>query len=422
MKKLKIGDKFYELKEVEDTPDAETPDVETPEVVPAEEVPAVETPAVETPAVETPAVETPDTEEKIEKAAEKIVASLGLDKIHSKLDALSATKTVADNKPSALIDLEALMQKDVSEMTVKEKIVGFFQAMIKNNQPVLKALSEGTAADGGYLFPDEFRYEIIRDIADNSHRMRNDVTVVPMKRDIMNIPSLESRPQVTWTEENASKSTTTAHFGQVTLTVKKMAAILYASDELIDDASEIDIVNFIIGLFSEAIGEEEDRVVWRGNGTTEPTGIVVAQAAGTIAGRTCSGNLSIDNMIDLLYDLPAKWQKSAKIYVHRTNIRELRKLKNANNNYYWSEPVAVGLAPTFMGYPVVETNELGEDQIYFGDLKKTYWLGDRQKMTVKISQDTETAFTKDQTAIRVVSRIAGNVVLGASCRALVTLP
>ena len=161
---------------------------------------------------------------------------------------------------------------------------------------------------------------------------------------------------------------------------------MYASDELIDDASEIDIVKFIIGLFSEAIGEEEDRVVWRGNGTTEPTGIVVAQAAGTISGRTCSGNLSIDNMIDLLYDLPAKWQKNAKIYVHRTNIRELRKMKDSNNRYYWSEPVAAGLAPTFMGYSVIETNELGEDQIYYGDMKKTY--GKMCLSTVKLIAKT----------------------------------
>lgn len=415
---MKIGNKFYELKEVDETPSEEVPAVETPVETPAEvveEVPVVE----ETPA-EVPA---DDIDDKIEVATEKIVASLGLDKINAKLDELTtASKTVVDTKDSALIDLETLMKKDVSEMTTKEKITGFFQAMIRNNEPVLKALSEGTAADGGFLFPDEFRYEIIRDIAEDSHRMRSDVTVIPMKRDVMNMPSLASRPQVTWTEENATKSTTTAHFGQITLTVKKMAAILYASDELIDDASEIDIVNFIIGLFSEAIGVEEDRVVWRGNGTTEPTGIVTAEGTGAIASRDCSGNLSIDNMIDLLYDLPAKYQKSAKIYVNRANIRELRKLKNTQNNYYWSEPVAVGLAPTFMGYPVIETNELSEAQIYFGDLMKTYWLGDRQKMTVKISQDTETAFTRDQTAIRVVSRIAGNVVLGAACRALVLIP
>ena len=39
-------------------------------------------------------------------------------------------------------------------------------------------------------------------------------------------------------------------------------------------------------------------------------------------------------------------------------------------------------------------------------------------MTVKISQDTTQAFTRDQTAIRVVERIAGTVVLTASLKKL----
>ena len=102
------------------------------------------------------------------------------------------TKTVnskSEKKISALVDLEKLMNKSVDEMTAKEKITGFFQAMMQNNAPVLKALSEGTAADGGYLFPDEFRAEIIRDIAETPH-MRGEVTVIPMKRDIMNIQLL----------------------------------------------------------------------------------------------------------------------------------------------------------------------------------------------------------------------------------------
>ena len=238
---------------------------------------------------------------------------------------------------------------------------------------------------------DEFRYEVIRDIADDVYRMRNMVTVIPMRRDIMKIPTLTSKPQVTWTEENATKSTTTAHFYEATLTVKKMAAILYASDELIEDSSEIDIVNFIIGLFSEAIGAEEDRVVWRGNGTTEPTGIVTAQAAGAIVAVAGAAGLSIDLLIDLVHALPQKYHRNAKIYAHRTNIREMRKLKDANNRYYWVDPVTANSLPAFMGYPVIETNELSEAQIYFGDLKQAYWLGDRQKMTVKVSQDTETA-------------------------------
>jgi len=55
----------------------------------------------------------------------------------------------------------------------------------------------------------------------------NEVTVVPMKRDVMKIPTLESGPKVTWTLENATKSTTTAHFNEATLTARKMAAIMY---------------------------------------------------------------------------------------------------------------------------------------------------------------------------------------------------
>ena len=361
-----------------------------------------------------------DVEKKIKEAADEIVKGLNLGGIQKQLDDLTKAAKGEGAKPtkiSELLNLEALMKKDVSQMTSREKILGFFQAMVQSNHAVLKALSEGTAADGGYLFPDEFRAEVIRDIADGNF-MRGEVTVVPMRRDIMKIPTLQSRPKVTWTEENTQKSTTTASFYEATLTVKKMAAILYASDELVEDCDTLDIVSFIVGLFSEVIGEEEDRVVWAGNGTTQPTGIVTARAAGNIATRTAVGGLSFDNMIDLIYDLPGKYHANAKVWVHRHNIRDLRKLKDLNNRYYWQEPVAAGQPPTFYGYSVIEINNLPDDQIYFGDMKKAYWFGDRSKMTVKITQETETAFTHDQTAIRVVERIAGNTVLPQAIRCL----
>lgn len=240
-----------------------------------------------------------------------------------------------------------------------------------------------------------------------------------MKRDIMDIPTLDDGPHVTWTSENATKSTTTASFYTKQLTVYKMAAIMYISDELIADSTEIDVVKFIIKLFSEAIGEEEDRVITVGNGTTQPTGL---NTAAGVAARVCAGNLSFDNMINLEYDLPQKYHNNATWLVHRNNIRELRKLKDTTNRYLWTDPVAIGQPATFHGKPVVENNWLPESVIIFGDLKQAYWLGDRQQMTVKISQDTTTAFTKDQTAVRVVSRIAGNVVRDYAMKKLTTIP
>lgn len=149
---------------------------------------------------------------------------------------------------------------------------------------------------------------------------------------------------------------------------------MYISDELVDDSSEINIVNFIVQLFSEEIGNEEDRVITAGNGTTEPTGYSVA-TVGTI---TCSGNLDFDDIINLEFALPKKYYPNAKFYAHKNNIREMRKLKDSDSRYLWQDPVSAMQPATLHGFPVIEDNNLGEDKIYFGDLKKAYrpmsWL------------------------------------------------
>ena len=311
--------------------------------------------------------------------------------------------------------------RDKGKLTSEEKIVGFFHALVTRNTVAIKALSEGTAADGGYLFPDEFLAELVRPLSD-SPRARALVRVVTMRRDVMKIPTLTSGPQVYWTAENAAKTTTTAAFYEATLTARKAAAILYASDELIEDSEYIDVVQLIITLFAEAIGREEDRVILRGNGTTEPTGIVTARAAGTIASAACSGNLDGDDIIDLVYLLPAKYRNGSSFIVHPNNVKELRKLKDSNGQYIWEPSLKEGVPDRLMGYPVNEFYDMPESEMLFGNWKLCYYLGDRKKMTVKVSNDTETAFTKDQTAIRVVIRIAGNVVLADAARGLISIP
>ena len=387
---VEIDGEKYELKEAEEESDDEDEESE-----PDEEV-----------------------EEKIDQAAEKIVSELGIDELKEKVNDIEENNEVSD-KAASILDFESRMDKEVENMTSEEKIVGFFQGMLYDDEATMKALSEGTDSDGGYLFPDEFRSEIIQDILE-APRMRGEVRVIPMRRNVMNIPTLTSRPQVTWTDENQAKSTTTADFGEKTLTVEKMAAILYVSDELVADSTEVDIVEFIVELFSDAIGEEEDRVIWRGDGSSQPTGIVQDKDDGNIqtVSTATSGSYAPEDFIDLKYDLPAKYSNDAKFYAHRNTIRDMRKMKDSDGRFYWQEPVSEDGSPTFLGHEVMEVNDLPESEVYFGELNRAYWLGDRQRMTVKTSQDTETAFTKDQTAVRVVSRIAGNVVLPEAVRAL----
>ena len=349
--------------------------------------------------------------------AKSIISELNLGKGKGKAVAKSARSMIVKDGFLAKLFKGKDLIANRDKLTKEEVIVGFFHALVTGNKRVAKALSEGTAADGGFLFPDEFLAELVRGLEEPT-RMRSLVRVIPMRRDILQLPSLADGPKLTWTAENAAKSTTTAHFGQVTLTARKLTAILYASDELIEDSTEIDVVNLIIDLFSEEVGIEEDRVIIAGNGTTEPSGFTQA----TLGSQAVDGNISFDDMIDLFYLLPQKYRRNATWVFHSENIRELRKLKDSQNRYIWIDSPVPETPSTILGRPVLEMDWVPVDEIYFGDLRRAYFLGDRKRMTVKISTDTTQAFTQDMTAIRVVARIAGIVALPEALKKLTSIP
>lgn len=362
--------------------------------------------------------EVANTAKSIAKVLKK---ELGIDQMNDRIEKLTeSTLSAPENSRLREILHGKDLVKDRGQLTADEKIVGFFHGLVTRDHTVLKALAEGVNADGGYLFPAEFLAELVKPLV-AAPRMRALVRVVTMKRNVLNASSLLTRPKVYWTAENAAKTTTTATFGQPTLTARKAAAILYASDELIEDSTEIDVVRTIIDLFSEAVGIEEDRVILAGNGTTEPNGIFT-NTGSVIPTIACSGNLDFDDIIELEYALPKQYRAGASYLVNPTNIKELRKLKDSNGRYLYEESRVTGQPATLNGYPVNEFNDVPESKIGFGNWKLAYWFGDRRSMYVKISQDTETAFTKDQTAIRVVERVGGSIVLGQAARIMTNIP
>ena len=128
-----------------------------------------------------------------------------------------------------------------------------------------------------------------------------------------------------------------------------------------------------------------------------------------------------DDIINLIYALPTKYRRNAQFLVNNANIRELRKVKDSNNRYIWQDSPAAGQPATIYGYPVIENNWVPESEIYFGDYKQAYWLGDRRKISVTVSNIAGDAWSRDQIGIRVVERIAGNCVLENAVRVLNTI-
>lgn len=361
-------------------------------------------------------IEEKNIEEMAKKMAEAIKAELNIDEQMKSLK----DEIVASQKTNVMkVFVSKDVEKEVDSLTAEEKTVAFAQALFTGNEATLKVLSEGGAsgADGGYTVPQDF-YATLLQAIELTAVMRPKVTVVPMKSNVLTLSMIDNGPEVYWTGEGVKKTTTTADFSQPTITAYKLASIIYLTDELIED-SAFGLVNVLVARFAQKMAQAEDKAIIQGTGTGQPTGLFTAS---TVATRNCSGNLDFDDIIDLIYDLPMQFRANAVFMVNPANVKELRKSKDTTGQYLWQSPVSAGQPATIQGYPVIENYWVPEAQILFGDLKEAYWLGDRQKMTVKVSNDTETTFTEDKTAIRVVERIGGTVVFPNAVRKLVLIP
>ncbi len=122
------------------------------------------------------------------------------------------------------------LQGGPKEMEVESaaRILGFFKALLDRDIVSVKALAEGVDADGGYLVPEEFRAEVVREQFQFGV-MRKIARVFPMNTDTLDIPTLAARPASYWTSENASITTSSAEFGQVTLSPNTLIARLPVS-------------------------------------------------------------------------------------------------------------------------------------------------------------------------------------------------
>ncbi len=352
-----------------------------------------------------------------EKLAGIITAQKGLTADKDKEDLNKELKTKIFTSWAGL--KEVSYPSDLKNLTKDEKIVNFFKALVfaKNDpvsQQVLRALTEGTDAEGGYLVPEELRTEVFRVLPDFTI-MRQLARVLPMSTDTLKLNSLSARPTAYWTSEYASKSTTSAEFGQVSLTPNDLVCLLPVSEQLLADAN-INLVQFIIQLFAEAIGLAEDKAFFTGSGTGQPRGISIE----TIANKAAAATVSLDDVIDLIDLVPQRVAQSPKAAFigHRYVKRILRKVKDGNNDYIWRDGKGgvggggehIRLPDTLYGYPFYEQNDLAQTQLYFGDWSM-YIIGDRQTMAVQTTTEGGDSWRRNSMEIKAVERVDGRAVL-----------
>jgi len=331
-------------------------------------------------------------EKKVDEAFDNLV-----DKIAGKLNLTAKEENGDPNKG-----------QPEGEETKEEKIGNFFKALIKNDQVYLqKALAEGSDVTGGYLVPEEFNASIV-DWMQDKPVFRRFASVWNMKEKVLNIPTLAADVAVYWGSENTSISTTSADFGEVQLSVNKLNAIIYLSTELFED-SEIELSSYLTDRFAQAVYREEDKKFMVGTGSGQPTGLST-YTLGTI---TKTHNGTADDFINTFYRLPQQFRENGVWIMDNLSIAKAATLKDDNGQYLLVRPVD-GKLPTLLGRPVLEQNDANVN-VYFGD-PKFYYIGDRRKMSVKITTEGAGTFEKDQVAIKVTERVDGKLALARAFR------
>jgi HK97 family phage major capsid protein len=285
-----------------------------------------------------------------------------------------------------------------------------------------KAFSTSVATDGGYLVPNETDTEIGRRLSVVSP-IRALATVRQVSGHVLKKPFALAGLTTGWVSETGARTeTATPSLAELSFETMELYAMPAATQALLDDAA-VDIESWIASEVDIAFGEQEGTAFVSGNGTNRPKGFLaytnVANASwswgnigylatGVSGGFAASGPGDI--LIDTAYALKAGHRQNAHYIMNRTTQAAIRKFKDAQGNYLWQAPSAVGQPATLMGFPVAEAEDMPDIgsntfSIAVGDFRAGYLVVDR--MGVRVLRDPYSA--KPYVLFYTTKRVGGGV-------------
>jgi HK97 family phage major capsid protein len=280
-------------------------------------------------------------------------------------------------------------------------------------------MSEGIGADGGYLVPPAFAAGIQGAMLETGSIMSR-VNMVNVSGNSMawNIVDETSRASSRfggvvgyWMGEGSTKTASAPKFKQLELKLKKVAALCYATDELLADVSALG--SWLTTNVPAELRFQVEEAFIAGDGVGKPFGIV--GAPGTVSQTRVDANkIQVADIVGMyalrLGNGPFAW------FINRSTMPQLMQLAGTYQ-YMWLPPGALSSTPygQLLGYPVIETEHcsaLGTvGDIILADMSMYTAI---QKGGVEAASSIHVKFTTDETAFRFVYRVDGAPMLSSS--------
>ena len=257
-----------------------------------------------------------------------------------------------------------------------------------------KALSVGSDPDGGYLVPDETERAVNAALKAMSP-IRAIAGIRQVSGSVYKKPFSVTGFGTGWVGETAVRpETATPNLAELAFPTMELYAMPAATSSLLDD-SAVNIDEWIADEVRAAFAGQEGTAFVTGNGVNKPKGFLdyakVDNAAwswgnvGTIStgvsGAFPASNAG-DKLIDLVYAVKSGYRANGTFVMNRATQSAVRKMKDGDGTYLWQAAAKPGDAPSLMGYPVAEAEDMpniaaDSTAIAFGDFRRGYLIVDR---------------------------------------------
>lgn len=262
-----------------------------------------------------------------------------------------------------------------------------------------KALGTAVAADGGYLV-DRETADTIRSMLLSTSSLRAVANVVSVEAASYDVLIDRGEVGSGWaTEAAAQAETATPQIERIQIALHELAAMPKASQRLLDD-SAFDIEGWLAGKIAQRFLRAESAAFVSGDGVDKPKGFLTAPKVANASwawgslGYVATGAASdfaasnpADCIISLVYALGAEYRANASFVMNSKTAGAVRKMKDADGRFLWSDGLAAGEPARLMGYPVLICEDMPDiaanaHAIAFGDFRAGYTIAERPDLRI----------------------------------------
>jgi HK97 family phage major capsid protein len=262
-----------------------------------------------------------------------------------------------------------------------------------------KAMSTAVAADGGYLV-DPQTAERIQSMLLSTASLRSLANVVQVEATSFDVIVDRSEVGSGWaTEAAATTESATPVIERISIKLHELAAMPKASQRLLDD-SAFDVEGWLAEKIATRFTRAEAAAFVSGDGVDKPRGFLtptkVADASWvwgqigyvpTGAAADFSASDPADCIINLVYALGADYRANGTFVMNSKTVGAVRKMKDADGRFLWSDGLAAGEPSRLMGYPVLVSEDMPDIAanayaVAFGDFRAAYTIAERPDLRI----------------------------------------